>query len=246
MLELKDIGQDNRIDISDGVTVTGTVRGNNNSVVIRNTAAVSKITLDIKGDNNRFVILGGRSDDAIFYIHGNNNICEIGDSAVLKRSRVRIGNHVPAHQTRFHVGDGVTLEPGCNFLLFNSGTSVRIGDDCMFSTGITLRCGESPHLIFETETGNYLDTQGDIVIGDHCWIGERAYLTKRAGVPNGSIVAACSVVSRAFDEQNCVLAGNPAKVAKRKVSWARNRSKLPKEGRELESLDAFSDRFHEL
>lgn len=236
-------GKSNVVDVPDALDLSGKIQGHNNIVHIKSVSAASQITLNLRGDYNQVIIEGGRFNETVLEINGHQNRCRIGGRGVFKRARLRVGNHVLAHDTVFEIGDDVTIEPGCAFLLFNSGSSVRIGQDCMLSTGITFRCGESPHLIFDMGTGEYLDTEGNIVIGDHCWIGERAYLTKRAAVADNSVVAACSVVSRRFTQVNCVLAGNPARVAKEGVSWARNRGKLAQSSREIESLDKFNGGF---
>lgn len=96
----------------------------------------------------------------------------------------------------------------------------------MLSREIVLRGGEMPHLIFDARTGEYLDLASRLLVGDGVWIGERAYLTKQARVSDGSIVAACSVVSRRFDEPQVVISGNPAEIAKSNVKWIRNRGVL--------------------
>jgi acetyltransferase-like isoleucine patch superfamily enzyme len=58
-----------------------------------------------------------------------------------------------------------------------------------------------------------------ILIGDHVWIGERVTLCKGAQIPNNCIVGLASVVTKAFSEENCVIAGAPAKVVKTGVTW---------------------------
>lgn len=96
----------------------------------------------------------------------------------------------------------------------------------MFSNGIILRTGDEPHLIFDKETGEYLDHSGNIVLGNRVWVGERVYVTKKARVADGCIVAAAAVLSRQFDEEDCVIAGNPAAIRKRGIKWLRNETQL--------------------
>lgn len=36
-----------------------------------------------------------------------------------------------------------------------------------------------------------------------------------------SIVGACSVITKQFEEENVILAGNPAKIVKQNVKWGR-------------------------
>jgi acetyltransferase-like isoleucine patch superfamily enzyme len=44
---------------------------------------------------------------------------------------------------------------------------------------------------------------------------------KNAGLPDNTIVAAKSVVSKKFTESNTVVGGNPARVVKTGVNWDR-------------------------
>lgn len=159
-------------------------------------------------------------------ICGNNNVIKIKSPFAVKGLIIRIGNHVQAHRVRLSVDQGFSIEGGSQFLLYNSGNILEIGSNCMFSNAITVRCGDSPHLLFDRETGDYLDISEGVFIGDHVWVGERAYITKNVSVARESVVAACSVVSKRFPEEHVVLGGNPAKVVRRNVQWIRNHSHL--------------------
>ena len=53
------------------------------------------------------------------------------------------------------------------------------------------------------------------------WIGNDVKITKKAFIPNNTIVGIGSVVSSKFEEENTVIAGNPAKVVKRGVKFDR-------------------------
>lgn len=108
------------------------------------------------------------------------------------------------------------------FYLFNSGNALSFGDDCLLSYNTIVRCGESPHLIFDRETGAYLDIAAPVTIGNHVWIGEDVYITKRVAIPDHTIVAARSVVTKRFDDSFCAIGGNPARVIRRGVEWVRN------------------------
>lgn len=53
---------------------------------------------------------------------------------------------------------------------------------------------------------------GKICIGNNCFIGERAILLYGVSIPNNTIVAAGSVVTKSISEERVILGGNPAKV----------------------------------
>lgn len=51
----------------------------------------------------------------------------------------------------------------------------------------------------------------EITVGDNCWIGAGAVFCAGSSIGNGCVVGANSVVTKKFPD-NCVIAGNPAKV----------------------------------
>ena len=64
-----------------------------------------------------------------------------------------------------------------------------------------------------------------VVIGYHVWIGNRAILLKGVHIPNDCIIGTASVVTKRFEEEHVCIAGVPAKIVKRDVSW--NPKRLP-------------------
>lgn len=59
----------------------------------------------------------------------------------------------------------------------------------------------------------------DVIIGDDVWIAQRVTLIKGAQIPSNCVVGACSLVNKKFEEEGCIIAGNPAKVIKRNIRW---------------------------
>ncbi len=55
-----------------------------------------------------------------------------------------------------------------------------------------------------------------IIIGENCWIGSNVRICKGVTIGNNSVVAACSVVTKDVPD-NCIVAGNPAKVVKTSI-----------------------------
>ena len=91
-----------------------------------------------------------------------------------------------------------------------------MGDGCSISWGCQFLDDDFHDLEYEGRT-EVLNPQ--IKIGSHVWIGSRVSVLKGAVIPDGCVVAANSVVNKVFTEKNCLLAGNPAKVIRRDVSW---------------------------
>jgi acetyltransferase-like isoleucine patch superfamily enzyme len=198
-------GTGNVIKLGRGVIAEGSVRGDGNEIEVGDTPYESRLDIRVNGSRNKIVI---------------------GPESVCRGLLIMVGSHVAANDVSVVVGRFFTTERYNQFLLPNSGNHLTIGDECMFSNGIVVRCGESPHLIFDQVSGDYLDISSGVYIGHHVWVGERAYLTKHAGLPDETIVAACAVVTKPFGETHTALGGNPARVIRKGVVWVRNASHL--------------------
>ena len=64
---------------------------------------------------------------------------------------------------------------------------------------------------------------GDIVVDDHVWIGMRSMVLKNTIIGKNCIVGAASVCNKEYGKDNCLIAGNPAKIVKENVNWSRDK-----------------------
>ena len=96
---------------------------------------------------------------------------------------------------------------------------ILIGEGCLFSNSIDVSTTDW-HRVFD-DSGNVLNPEKDVCIGEHVWIGRKVTVCKGVSIPNDSIIGVGSVVTRSFDETNVVIAGNPAEIKKRGVNWKR-------------------------
>lgn len=97
--------------------------------------------------------------------------------------------------------------------------SIKIGNDCMFSHSINIRTTDSHTIV--NKNGNRTNFSKDIIIGNHIWIGMQSLILKGAKIPDNCVIAAKSIVSRGKYEENCILAGHPAKIIKNEINWKR-------------------------
>lgn len=97
--------------------------------------------------------------------------------------------------------------------------NVYIGEDCMFSSNISIWTSDG-HAIFD-KTGNLINIGGDVVIGDHVWVGHGVKFLKKSFVNDGSVVGGSSLVTKQFNESNIIIAGFPAKKIREEINWTR-------------------------
>jgi acetyltransferase-like isoleucine patch superfamily enzyme len=88
---------------------------------------------------------------------------------------------------------------------------VSIGSNCTISTDVIFLTHDASIGIY-VGRDKYSDICGRITIGNNCFIGNRAIVLYGVSLPNNTIVAAGSVVTKSIDKPGCIIAGNPAKV----------------------------------
>lgn len=187
-------------------------RGKDNRVIAP-CALLKSVKIHMKGSGNR-VIVGdfSRLSHVEIYISGNNNVVEIGSWCTLVKTVFCLeddGNKIT-------VGKGSRLLGAAELAAIES-TQITIGEDCLFSSEIFFRTGDSHSLL--DLSGKRINPSRDIVVEDHVWIGMRATVLKGAYIGADSVVGACALVTGSHPEKNCVLAGAPAKVVKTGVNW---------------------------
>lgn len=110
---------------------------------------------------------------------------------------------------------------GCFFGMANEANlSVKIGDNCMFSSGIIIRATDG-HTIIDKLSRQVINHASPVILGKHVWVGENATILKGSHISDNSIVATCAVVTKKFVKPNVVLAGNPAIIVKTGIEWDR-------------------------
>lgn len=109
------------------------------------------------------------------------------------------------------------LEIGSGF--FNSNIkircteSIKIGQDVAISHNVTIMDSDAHELTNE----GYKKTK-PINIGNHVWIGSQAMILKGVNIADGAVIAAGSIVTNDVPS-NCLVAGVPAKIIKKDVTW---------------------------
>ncbi len=180
-------------------------------------AKLKKSKLNIKGKNNEIKIgRGSRLTDCKIHIYGSSNTVMIDNFVALNGVEIWIEDN----DNYVVIGEHSSFE-GNIHLACIEGTSIEIGKDCMFSANISLRTGDS-HSVVDMNHDR-INPSRSIIIGNHVWIGNTVLINKGVRIPDNSIVGTGSVVTKAFDCGNVVIAGNPSKIVKEGISWERER-----------------------
>lgn len=147
---------------------------------------------------------------------GNNSKVEIKSSSdIVKKLKISMADWQKCTIGR----DFFTWETEIIFSI-GKDIEVNIGDDCMFSKGVLIRPSDG-HTIYDVNTGEILNRAKSINIGSNVWCAGNNFILKGVNIPNNSIVAKGSIVTKAFSEPNSLYAGVPAKQIKTNVSWRR-------------------------
>ena len=106
-------------------------------------------------------------------IIGNDNVVEIGDNCWFHGLNNNI--YITGNGNRVTIGRCTTFDQDV-LIVVCEGTSVDLGEDCMFSAHVTLRTSDQ-HPIYDS--GDYrINHASDIVIGPHVWLGTKLEIMK--------------------------------------------------------------------
>jgi hypothetical protein len=187
-------------------------------VFISNNVALKDISGTVKIDTEVFtgMIKVGYGNVGIFDRKKSRTIWEV-KGAVRFKGRAFIG-----HGSKISVGENGYLMIGHNFSITAETAivcfhEISIGDNCLFSWDI-LMMDTDFHKIRDLNQ-QLINADTPITIGNNVWIGARSTILKGAQLPNDSIVAANSTVTRKVEQTNCIYGGEPLRILKNDICW---------------------------
>ncbi|RTZ02053.1 acyltransferase [Flavobacterium bomense] len=98
-----------------------------------------------------------------------------------------------------------------------SNTSISFGDNAVLGWNIHIRDGDG-HNIYD-ENKNIINNNKPISIGNQVWLASYVSILKGVKIPDNSIVAFGSIVTKSFFEKNVIIGGIPASVVKKNINW---------------------------
>lgn len=203
-------------------TIKKRISGKGNKIIYAH-SILSTVTFDIKGDDNlihicdRSILNGVR-----FYIRGNRHQIYIGSGCRFHRGG---SLWFEDDDGCLQIGAGTTFED-VHLAVTEPGSKIIIGKDCMFANDIDIRTGDS-HSIIERTTGLRINVAGNINIGNHVWVAAHSIILKGVSIADDCVVGTGAVVVKSIEEPGVIIAGNPATIIKRNITWSRRRTEAP-------------------
>lgn len=168
------------------------------------------VTLEFKGKNNVVILDRHNGLNGTITFQGNNGI------ALFYGMQGRAGISATFHNNSVLIWGKRSFSFGVQIAVASS-TVCTIGDDCLFSSGITIRTTDH-HSIIDLDSWEVINRPADVTFGKHIWVGQDCLILKGAEIGDGSIIGARSLVIRSIP--SCELwGGSPARMIRRNVSW---------------------------
>ena len=193
----------------------GLENGNTEKINNPEILATMGFSLNIVGDNNTITIPKNqifKSNKIV--ISGNNSEFIIKNTKqLIQRSTFILGNN-----SKIIIGENFSSN-GIN-IVAATNTEISIGNSCMIGRNIHVRTTDG-HKIKSCNNGEILNLPKNVKIGNRVWLADNAVVFKGVVIQDNCAVWINSVVTKQFEESNCVIAGNPAKIVKRGITWER-------------------------
>ena len=151
------------------------------------------------------------------------NLISIGNNTViLANSRIQLYPDLTKKKAYITIGNHCYIG---YYLSILAGADIKIGNNVLIASNVLIT--SEGHGINPESDIPYMEQPlniKEVIIEDHCWIGEKACILPGVTIGKYSVVAAGSIVTKSIPEYS-IVAGNPAKVIKsysfEKHQWVR-------------------------
>lgn len=100
----------------------------------------------------------------------------------------------------------------------DNGTSMTIGNSCLFSANVIVRTSDS-HSIIDSTTKQRINYGRNVSIGNMVWVGYGVTILKGSVIGDNTAIGTESLVSGSQIPPNSIAVGIPAKIVKSNVEW---------------------------
>ncbi|MDE6552208.1 MAG: hypothetical protein K2K98_04520 [Muribaculaceae bacterium] len=194
------------------IIVTGKVRikSLNGKIIINGNVRFGLVNIGKDVDNMPISILPAQlMIKGVLILNGDVILNQSANLVVWPNAIMELGNDVM-------ICSGVTLK---------AVNKVTVGNHVMISSGCFIM-DSSIHCIYNTEDMSVASPNGEIHIGNNVWLNMYTDVIKWGQVPDGCITARYTFINKPLDtsDENCFLAGQPARVIKRNLTQLHNLS----------------------
>lgn len=130
------------------------------------------------------------------------------------KAGISAGNSIRVDKGTLILGKNFSTNKNC-FIACSKG--VTIGDDVTLGWDVNIRDNDG-HTIIDGQTGERSESR-EVTIGNHVWLCAYTDVLKGSVVPDESVVAYRSLVTKAFDQPHSLIGGAPAKLLKENIRW---------------------------
>jgi len=182
---------------------------------------LTKLTLK----NSKIIVDGGTFKVGIDYgyydgggFDSKRDVCRIHlvNSTLTINGNVSLypGVQILANDAEIIIGNGTKINGSTQLIAMNK---IEIGTGCFFAQGVIVRDNDG-HKLSSDENPPDIECL-PVIIGNHCWLGQRSMVLKGTTLSDNVVVAAGAVVTKDAS-QGSLIAGIPAKVIANNISWS--------------------------
>ena len=203
----------NYLPLNNKLRLHGTKMKTNGAVLINN-------KIICKGTNNLIIIhRGAILRNCVISIKGDNNTIEIGENSSIRNADFCMEDS----NNKIKIGEKTYVYGKSHFACIE-GTSITIGSECLFSSEVVLRTGDSHSIV--NLSGERINQSADITIDNHVWICHRVMVNKGVYIAADNVIANGAIVTRSIEQSNVVVGGIPAKVIQSDINWCPERIQI--------------------
>ena len=148
---------------------------------------------------------------------GKKNYLLLNDKASLKfngKCTMSSGVSLVLDLGKLEIGDNFFCNKNCTI---SCNDNIMIGNNVLFGWNVEVLDSDN-HKVMHKDRRKVSD-RGAITIGDHVWVAAFSHILKNSVVPDGSVVAYHSLVTKAFAGKKLLLGGCPANVLEEQIEW---------------------------
>jgi acetyltransferase-like isoleucine patch superfamily enzyme len=112
-----------------------------------------------------------------------------------------------------HLGNNVSINQNC-FISCYGG--LEIGNDVAIGHNVSILTTDHVFDDLTIPIKQQKLVYKKVVIGNNVYIGAKATILAGVTIPNGTVIGAGSVVTKSITEDNCIIAGIPAKIIRKR------------------------------